>query len=275
MKAIILAAGRGTRLRSAHEPPKCLLELDGATLLDRYVRGLDALGIEMVVVAGYRAGDVRAHLDRLAPRTPATVVLNEQYEQGSVVSLARGLEVISGELLLLDGDVLFHPALLERIATGTAPNGLLVDLGSVFTGEEYMAGVDASRVTSLRRAAVKGHETSGEWVGFARLGATAVTRLNVAVDRLVKAGETAGGYEDALASILADEDVRVVATAGLPWTEIDFPDDIARAAALAASISDSLATSTAASTGTSTVASTGASTGVRPIARPVARRTAT
>ncbi|MBI3568146.1 MAG: NTP transferase domain-containing protein [Gemmatimonadetes bacterium] len=236
MRAVILAAGRGTRLRAVHEPPKCLLPIGGVTLLERYLTTFDALGVATTVVAGYRADAVRACVRAAAPRAPRApcdVLVNDEYELGSIVSLAVGLRAVDDALLLLDGDVFFHPALLQRLVRSPHPNVLLVDIGSSFTGEEYMAGLDAGRVRTLRRALVSGHEETGEWVGFARLAADATARLRAAVDRQVAAGATSGGYEDALASLLPDVHVRAVPTDGLPWVEIDFPEDVARAEALA------------------------------------------
>lgn len=232
MRALILAAGRGTRLGARHDGPKCLLPVGGVALLDRYIATLDARGVATTVVAGYGAAAVRDRLTALAPHTACTVVINEDFERGSIVSLARGLQGVDGALLLLDGDVLFHPALLHRLLDSPHANALLVDAGATFTGEEYMAGVDAGRVNALRRARVTGHELTGEWVGFARLDAGAVIRLSAAIDRRIAAGESAGGYEDALASLLPDVDMRCEAASDLPWVEIDFPEDADRAEAL-------------------------------------------
>lgn len=232
MNALILAAGRGTRLRARHDRPKCLLEIDGVALIDRYVRTLESIGVGITIVAGYRAEDVQAHLARLAPTVGCRVVINEAYELGSIVSLARGLESVDGPLLLLDGDVLFHPDLLRRLAASAHDNALLVDVGSVFTGEEYMTGIESGRVRALRRAAVEGYAATGEWVGFARLNTDAVDRLRDAIGRQIAGGDTAGGYEDTLASLLPDVHVQVETAADLPWVEIDFPEDAARGEAL-------------------------------------------
>lgn len=111
-------------------------------------------------------------------------------------------------------------------------NALLVDIGSEFTGEEYMAGVDRGRIRALRRADVPGHDAKGEWVGFARLDPLAATSLLSAISKQIAAGETAAGYEDSLASILPAADARCIDVAGLPWIEIDFAEDLERAAAM-------------------------------------------
>jgi choline kinase len=249
VKAIILVAGRGLRLRTVTELPKCLLAPGGTALLDRYVTALDALGIPAIVVAGWRADMIRARLAELAPRVAATVVVNPDYQLGSIVSLACGLDGLGRpggpgapggadeSVLLMDGDVLFHPDLLPRLVRTPRANALLVDLGSTFTGEEYMAGVDAGRVTALQRAAVPGHEASGEWVGFAVLDAMAVRALRSAIERQIAAGETAGGYEDALASLLVGADVSCVDASDRPWIEIDFAEDLERAEELARRVS--------------------------------------
>ena len=219
MRAVILVAGRGMRLRSATEMPKCLLSPGGVALIDRYVTQLDSLGIAATVVVGFRGESVSQRLVELAPRHAQTVVTNPDYERGSILSLARALDVVNEEIILMDGDVLFHPALLESLVRSPYENALLVDVGAEFTGEEYMAGVP-------------GHEVSGEWVGFARLDAGTVVALRDTIAAQIAAGQTAGGYEDALASILGVSDVRCVATEGLPWIEIDFPEDFRRAETL-------------------------------------------
>jgi choline kinase len=212
--------------------PKCLLAPGGVALIDRYVTQLDSLGIAATVVVGFRGDAVSKRLADLAPDRAPTVVTNPDYELGSILSLARALEVVDGEIVLMDGDVLFHSDLLRKLVEEPRENALLVDVGTEFTGEEYMAGIDTGRVTELRRAAVPGHDASGEWVGFARLSAPAVVKLRDAIAARIAAGETAGGYEDALASILSETDMRCVATGGLPWVEIDFPEDLERAETL-------------------------------------------
>jgi choline kinase len=229
---VILVAGRGIRLRATTGLPKCLLAPGGAALIDRYIRQLDAIGIGATVVVGFRSELVSKRLDELAPRNEPTVVTNPEYERGSILSLARGLENETGEIILMDGDVLFHPDLLTRLVNSPRANALLVDAGNEFTGEEYMAGIDGGRVTELRRAAVPGHEATGEWVGFAKLDAASVKQLRAAIASRIAAGETGGGYEDALASILDSREVTCVETGGLPWIEIDFPDDASRAETL-------------------------------------------
>ncbi|MEO7998649.1 MAG: NTP transferase domain-containing protein, partial [Gemmatimonadaceae bacterium] len=172
MNALILAAGRGTRLGIGGDVPKCLTPVAGKPLLDRYLDVLEALAVPVTIVVGHGASHIRAHVSQR--NSPPVLIHNSRYEEGSIVSLAAGLESISGDLLLLDGDVAFAPALLEQLLHSSASNALLVDVGTEFADEQYMAGINDGRVMSLRRGPVPGHQLHGEWVGFAKLNAIGV-----------------------------------------------------------------------------------------------------
>lgn len=231
LHALILAAGRGTRLTGVADGPKCLLELGDGVILDRYLRLLARREVPVTVVTGHAADRMAAHLRQW----PAVhTVWNPRFTDGSILSLARGLESVRGPLLLLDGDVCFHPALLDRLIDAPVADALLVDLGTDFTGEEYLAGVDDGRVTALRRGPVPGHAAHGEWVGFARLSATTVEALHASITTQIAQGATQGGYEDALSGLLDTVSVHAIPVDGLAWVEIDFPHDLARAQALVA-----------------------------------------
>src|ERR1051325_7704612 len=79
MKAIILAAGKGTRLNGSELKPKCLFEVGGCTFLDRQLSALtDADITDVVVVVGFEA-------ERIQSSCPSTVsfVVNTRFEETS------------------------------------------------------------------------------------------------------------------------------------------------------------------------------------------------
>ena len=69
MKAVILAAGQGTRIRSVHgEHPKCLIQVDEATILDHQLEALSMAGInEVAIVVGYEKEQIVAHVRSKEP----------------------------------------------------------------------------------------------------------------------------------------------------------------------------------------------------------------
>ncbi|MBX9929296.1 MAG: NTP transferase domain-containing protein [Gemmatimonadaceae bacterium] len=231
MRALILAAGRGTRLGPDWRAPKCLLPIGGVPLLQRYHAALRDRVSTIRVVVGHQSDTVRAAMGASMPTVEW--VENAEFEHGSILSIAAGLRDHEGPLLLMDGDVFFAPALLDALLAPGDRDALLVDLDHAFTGEEYMAGVEDGHVRRLQRAALPLSESGGEWVGFATLTAASVERLRREVSDQISRGEIEGGYEDALARAITTQPTMVIPTAGEPWTEIDVPDDRVCAEALA------------------------------------------
>lgn len=228
--ALILAAGVGSRLALPDGRPKCLVDIGGRTLIDRYLDALEPLGIPATIAVGHQADDIATHVG-----SRAQLVYNEHYREGSITTLHCALSHLPApisHLLLLDGDVLAPPHFFTALATHDG-NALLVDLGTDFTDEQYMAGITDGRIRQLRRGPVPGHDQQGEWVGFARLERDAITALRVGVAAQVARGVVTGGYEDALAALLATHVIAPIPTDGAAWVEIDFPDDLARARTLA------------------------------------------
>ena len=69
MKAIVLAAGMGNRLRGVFDDPKCLMSVDGVCLLERYLESFYTIGIkEVILVLGYRMKKVIKHIQKF-PRS--------------------------------------------------------------------------------------------------------------------------------------------------------------------------------------------------------------
>ena len=76
MKAVILAAGVGKRLGSAHDGPKCLLEFKQRTLLERHLSALKACGIpatDVTFVVGYESHQIENALRSAFSPVPLTI----------------------------------------------------------------------------------------------------------------------------------------------------------------------------------------------------------
>src|SRR2546423_7963803 len=124
MKAIILAAGKGTRLNGVDLKPKCLFEVAGRTLLDRQVSALlESQLNEIVIVAGFEAERIRR---RCSP--DISFVMNSRFEEtSSLYSLWLAREHLVDGFVVLNCDVLFHPQLLTRLVSSRFHDALLVD----------------------------------------------------------------------------------------------------------------------------------------------------
>lgn len=118
MKAVILAAGDGSRLESNHGKPKALLELAGQTLLERSLASLSQLGIQdFVVVTGYKAELVEAFIKerRLEERYNITLVVNERWLEGNAISVLAARDFVDQRFLVAMSDHLFDPQRMKGL----------------------------------------------------------------------------------------------------------------------------------------------------------------
>jgi len=151
MKCLILAAGRGSRLRQRAES-KPLLPLLGVPLIERSIRTAMQAGADaFVVVTGYRGEAVREALDVLARRlgVPIDTVENPDWahtENGHSILAAEGL--LDEPFLMSMADHLFEPE-LARVLLQTAPpeHGLCLAVD----GRLDNPLVDPDDVTRVRR----------------------------------------------------------------------------------------------------------------------------
>jgi choline kinase len=111
-----------------------------------------------------------------------------------------------------------------------APHAFLAEPAFLDTGEEIVLYTKGERAVALRRG-VAGppalpFDSRAEWVGFAKIGRAAGAELVAILDRLVQEGEVEGDYETALDRLLPRHPFVACPTGGLPWIEIDFPQDL-------------------------------------------------
>jgi choline kinase len=124
MKAVILAAGEGSRLRPlTQDRPKCLVELAGRSLLERQCAVLRRSGIrDVVVVAGYRAEQVR--------RTGVQVIVNPAYATTNMVAslfCARDTLLAGQDVLVCYGDIVFEERVIRALRSCPARVALAVN----------------------------------------------------------------------------------------------------------------------------------------------------
>jgi choline kinase len=240
MRAIILAAGRGIRLQQSQEQqlPKCLLPFEGRTLLERHLLLLRQAGVAEVVLAlGYRHDLVAAELDRLRWRPRPEIVLNDRFELGSVLTVHTVADAMTrgGEVLLMDADVLYHEGIMSALLAGGKPvNRMLIDRDFEPGDEPVKVCLREGVAVEFRKQVAPGleYDTIGESVGFFRFDAAGARRLATLVAGYVDGGRANLPHEEAIRDLLLERSqiVHVADVTGLPWIEIDFPADVARAA---------------------------------------------
>ncbi len=231
MKAIILAAGVGKRLWPVTQHhPKCLIQIGGRSLLARYLDSLAGVGIkEAVLVVGYKQDMIRAAAGSGLSGVAVRYLESDQYQRGSITSLWRAREELNGDALVMDADVLFHRLILKRLVDSPHPTALLMDESVTQTGEECMVVAQGGRVIALTKKMPSKYDLAGEGVGFLKVRGADTGPLIRSVQSHVERGQLDMEYEDALLEFFGEVKVGYERIGGLPWTEIDFEDDIVRA----------------------------------------------
>lgn len=231
MKAIILAAGVGKRLWPiTQHRPKCLIELAGRSLLARYFDALAGAGIrEVVLVVGYKQEMIRTTVGTGLSGLRATFLVNEQFQRGSITSLWQARTELDTDVLVMDADVLFHHDILRRLVNSAFPTALLMDETVKQQTEECMVVVEGGRVIALTKKLPLHYDLAGEGVGFLKVAARDTAELVRSLRTYVDRGALDMEYEDALLEFFGQTRVGFERIGGLPWVEIDFPEDVQRA----------------------------------------------
>ena len=233
MKAIVLAAGVARRLAPLTDHThKCLLPVGGRSLLDRMLDSLAANGVqETVLVVGHCQDQVRSAAGSSRGSMRIAYVENPDYQKGSILSLWRAREALrSDHTLVMDADVLFPDRFLRGLLDAPAPSALLLDRGFHDTGEEVKLYAVGSRVIALGKKFVpETWEVVGEGIGFFKCGAAHADEYVRLMEESIQETGGANEYEDALHRLLARVPVGWVDVTGLPWTEVDFAEDLRRA----------------------------------------------
>jgi choline kinase len=231
MKAIILAAGVGKRLwQITQHRPKCLIEIGGQTLLHRYLTTLRSVGFRSVdMIVGYKQEMIRTAVAANDGGIRVNFLVNEQFHRGSISSLWIARMALDDDAIVMDADVLFHQEILRRLVQSPHENALLMDETVKQTGEECMVVVEGGRVIALTKTMPLHYDYAGEGVGFLKVRHADAPHVVASLKTHVDREDWHMEYEDALVGFFRNVKVGHEKIGGLPWTEIDFIEDVTKA----------------------------------------------
>ena len=143
MKAIILVAGMGTRLKPLTDKiHKCLTEVNGKAILVNMLENLENTGIEeTILVVGYLGNQIKGRIGNKFGNMKISYVENPIFDKtNNSYSLWLALEnlLIDDKVLILEGDVFFENELLKRF--------LKDDFSISITVQKYQPNLDGSFV---------------------------------------------------------------------------------------------------------------------------------
>src|SRR5215831_1206610 len=234
MKAIIYAAGRGTRLQL--DSPKILLEFGGRTLLEWHVLRLREAGVgEVVLVTGHLREQIAELLPGICARHDVEVreIVNPRFHEGSLLSLKVSLPEIedgSETLLLMDADVFYPAGMLDRLIGSPHGTALLLDREfSTDDDDPMLVPVKNGRPIDFCKQWSGDADFVGESIGFFKIAPADFPLLINETQARSRDSGCADSYDDVLRTLVLARRFGYEDVTGLPWIEIDFPADVIRA----------------------------------------------
>lgn len=199
------------------------------SLVERQIQALHGAGIDdIVIVIGCQAERVRRVCGHRI-----TYVENVRYAQtNSMYSLWMARPLLYGGFVVLNCDVVFHPTLLTDLLTARHENALLLAYREAnqppYGDEEMKVKVRCGRVVEMSKT-MDPAEADGENLGIVKFGARGAAALVDIMDRLIAGGGVRDWAPRAFSEFAKTRPIYALGTRGLPWTEIDFPEDYQRA----------------------------------------------
>lgn len=181
MKAIVIAAGMGRRLRPhTDRRAKCMVPIAGKPILHHAIAAFRAHGIDdIVVIRGYKGGSIQAKGVRF--------VDNPRHRENNILeSLFCAGRELCGDVLVSYGDILYRPHVVGRLLECHQPGVLVVDRAyrTIYEGrtDHPLAEAELTRMTPFEAVAEVGKQVGpegsvGEFIGLAKLSSALVARL--------------------------------------------------------------------------------------------------
>lgn len=241
MKAIILAAGMGTRLQAVSGGiPKCMVKVGGIPLIDRMIARIGEAGIsELIVVTGYRSDELKEYVSKIDHplAQKAVFVYNDRYsDMGNFYSLLVAEEAVAGDSFIkFDGDVLMDAQILPKLLAASGPAVLAVDCRDGMGEEEMKVRVDqAGTIVELNKRMAP-DSSIGEFIGIDRVDAEFTETVFKRLRSLIDLGEIGEYYERAYELLIQEgAHYEIADITGCQWTEIDDAADLEVAEAMVA-----------------------------------------
>lgn len=225
MKAILMAAGRGSRIsRHIGENPKCTLDIGGISLIRNTVQMLLDNQVEVVMVVGYRYPAIQQVLADL----PVKYYINPFYDvTNSIASLWFAKDELQGDDIILgNADVFWDEKLLNILLEDSRDPLMLADTSRLEEGDylfKFTNGILEKHGKDLQLP-----DITGEYVGIARLKESILPAFVQRLEEMIGRQEHSVWWENILYSFIGEKDIYVRDIKGLFWAEVDYIEDYHR-----------------------------------------------
>jgi choline kinase len=220
-----MAAGIGSRLEDiSGNRPKCLIEMDGISLISRSVNLLTSRGVtDISVITGYKRELVRQEL-----QSRVNYLHNPYFEvTNSIASLWLAKDLLHDDVILMNADLYYEPSVLDT-ALAQRGNAVMLSDSTRIDDADFRFGVLGNRILKTGNQ-LSNLETDCEYVGIVRIDKKFVNRFRKRLEMMIKSGDFKNWWEGVLYAFIEDgvaithKDVE-----GAFWSEVDHLGDYNR-----------------------------------------------
>lgn len=226
MQAIIMAAGKGTRLAPLSDgKPKSFVEINGKKLIDYQIELYEKSGIEeIIIVTGYKHEMIEEHVKY---KENIKTVFNPFYETTNVLSsFWVGMNYLKDDFIYSHADTIFDAPILEKLLEAKGNIVLPVDIKQCGEEEMKVEVNDNNTIININKT-MDGKDALGEFIGVAKIEKEMLTKLRNATESQMKSGNFQSYFEVALQDLikLNKDDFSIIDVSNYYWNEIDFIED--------------------------------------------------
>jgi L-glutamine-phosphate cytidylyltransferase len=233
MKAVILAAGRGSRLGAmTQNTPKPLVQVAGRRCLDYVMTALEPIAEEIIIVTGFLGDQIDAYIASRQNAVPVRTCPNNLLEAGNLTSVAAARAAVGASAFVLtNADHLFPPHFYSEAFRPSSSVTIACERERQIADDEMKVQVDGDKLTAISKTLP---QYVGAYIGTTYVPATASAGYWQAFDVAAAQHDLKTACAEHVLGVLAQNQVtapHIRWLNGINWFEVDNAEDHARAEA--------------------------------------------
>jgi len=222
MDALILAAGKGTRL-GLNDSPKCLIEFGTSSLIEYQIKCLNELGIKNIhIITGYFPEKIKSKIG-----DSANYIHNPDFSNtNNICSILCAKNFMSDDFICIYGDLFFDKKILKKCFSSKKDIVLTVEKN--LREETSRVKIKDDKIILVNKN-INFNEADGNFIGMAKFSKNITKKLFNSIEKIAKK-DSQSYYTSAIEDLIQNgTDVHFVTTENLSWMDIDTPDDLIHA----------------------------------------------
>lgn len=226
MKAVILAAGLGTRLHPITlNKPKCLVKVAGEPIIGHQITAYQSAGIsDFVIIGGYKVSMLKEYCKKQFGEIDLTIIENKDFSTtNNMYSLYLAKDMLKGQdFILSNGDVVYDPQIVNLFVKDAKADMIACDKGS-YDNESMKISVHNGYVSDISKE-IPANEAYGNSIDLYKISAGSSDILFSEISKIVEhENDLNEWFEVALQRLFAKNhlSMRPFDIEGRRWVEID------------------------------------------------------